>query len=150
MDRGAETPQGEEAALPVHVDWPEYNKLSGEMRVATGDIVGDGRDRIIVGLGRVKDAPGIPGGYFAVLDDDYSVSPGARWNGRSTMRSTAKPGGLRRYRRGRNREIIVGLGPGGEGRMEVFKYVDHQLKHVKWLQTGWRDYNRGNGEIDLR
>jgi len=44
-------------------------------------------------------------------------------------------------------EIIVGLGPGGEGRMEVFKLVDHQLKHVKWLQAGWQDYNRGNGEM---
>ena len=43
-------------------------------------------------------------------------------------------------------EIIVGLGPGGQGRMEVFKWVDHQLKHVKWLQAGWQDYNRGNGE----
>ena len=44
-------------------------------------------------------------------------------------------------------EIIIGLGPGGEGRMEVFKYVDHQLKHFKWLQAGWQDYNRGNGEM---
>ncbi len=59
-------------SFPCHIDWPEYNKLSGEMRIATGDIDGDGRDKIIVGLGRVKDAPGIPGGYFAVLDADFS------------------------------------------------------------------------------
>ncbi|MBI5589792.1 MAG: VCBS repeat-containing protein [Deltaproteobacteria bacterium] len=142
------TPQGGEAALPVHVDWPEYNQLNGEMRVATGDIVGDGRDRIIVGLGRVKDAPGIPGGYFAVLDSDYSVLAWGQveWPEYNEINGETRPAcgdidgdGIA--------EIIVGLGPGGEGRMEVFKYVDHQLKHVKWLQAGWQDYNRGNGEM---
>jgi uncharacterized membrane protein YeiH len=141
-------PQGEEAALPVHVDWPEYNKLSGEMRVATGDIDGDGQDEIIVGLGRVKDAPGIPGGYFTVLDQDYSVITWGEveWSDYNKINGETRPAcgdidgdGIA--------EIIIGLGPGGEGRMEVFKLVDHQLKHFRWLQAGWQDYNRGNGEM---
>jgi hypothetical protein len=140
-------PQGGEAAVSVHVDWPEYNKLSGEIRTATGDIDGDGHDEIIVGLSQVKDAPGIPGGYFSVLDDDYSVLGWGQveWpeynaiNGETRVATGDIDGdGIA--------EIIVGLGPGGEGRMEVFKYVDFQLKHMKWLQTGWSDYNRGNGE----
>ena len=63
------------------------------------------------------------------------------------MQSTAKPGRPAAIStETASHEIIVGLGPGGEGRLEVFKLVDHQLKHVKWLQTGWQDYNRGNGE----
>jgi hypothetical protein len=141
------TSQGGEAALPVHVDWPEYNKLSGEMRTATGDIDGDGQDEIIVGLGRVNDAPGIPGGYFTVLDDDFSVIGWGQveWpeynaiNGETRVASGDIDGdGIA--------EIIIGLGPGGEGRMEVFKFADLQIKHVKWLQTGWADYNKANGE----
>jgi hypothetical protein len=141
------TPQGEQAALPVHIDWPEYNKLNGEMRVATGDIDGDGQDEIIVGLGQVKDAPGIPGGYFMVLDDDFSIIGWGQveWpeynaiNGETRIACGDLDGdGIA--------EIIVGLGPGGEGRMEVFKLADLQLNHVTWLQTGWPDYNRANGE----
>jgi len=140
-------PQGEEAALPVLIDWPEYNRLSGEMRIATGDIDGDGRDEIIVGLGRVNEAPGVPGGYFVVLDDDYSVITWGQleWPEYNDINGETRPAcgdidgdGIA--------EIIVGLGPGGDGRLEVFKLVDHQLKHVKWLQTGWQDYNKGNGE----
>lgn len=140
-------PTGGEAAVPVHVDWPEYNKLSGEMRTATGDIDGDGQNEILIGLSRVKDAPGIPGGYFSLLDDDYSVLGWGQveWpeynaiNGETRVAAGDIDGdGIA--------EIIVGLGPGGEGRMEIFKYADLHLKHVKWLQTGWSDYNRGNGE----
>ena len=141
------THQGEEGALPVHIDWPEYNKLSGETRLATGDLDGDGRDEIIVGLGPVQGAPGIPGGYFIIFDDDYSVITWGlvEWPEYNQINGETRPAcgdidgdGIA--------EIIIGLGPGGEGRLEVLKLTDHQLKHVNWLRTGWLDYNRGNGE----
>jgi hypothetical protein len=141
------TPEGEQTAIPVPIDWPEYNKLNGEMRIATGDIDGDGQDEIIVGLAQVKDAPGIPGGYFMVLDNDFSVIGWGQveWpeynaiNGETRVACGDLDGdGIA--------EIIAGLGPGGEGRIAVFKLADSQLKHVKWLQTGWIDYNMANGE----
>ena len=136
-----------EPQLPVYIDWPEYNKLSGEMRIATGDIDGGGRDKIIVGLGRVKDAPGIPGGYFAVLDADFSLIAWGQvqWPQYNEINGETRPACGDIDGDGID-EIIIGLGPGGQGRMEVFKFVDNRLEHVKWLQTGWQDYNRANGE----
>jgi hypothetical protein len=141
------TALGEKAATAIHVDWPEYNRLNGEMRIATGDIDGDGRDEIIVGLGPVKDAPGIPGGYFIVLDDDYSVMGWGQveWTEYNAINGETRPACGDLDNDGMA-EIVMGLGSGGEGRLEVFKLDGFQIKHVKWLQTGWQDYNMANGE----
>jgi hypothetical protein len=56
----------------VRVAWSTYNAANGEARVATGDIDGDGRDEIVVGLGPVSGDPSLPGGWYEVLDDDYT------------------------------------------------------------------------------
>jgi hypothetical protein len=29
----------------------------------------------------------------------------------------------------------------------VFKFADNKITHIKWLETGWEDYNAFNGEI---
>ena len=142
------TPDGEEAAPSVHIDLPEYNALSGEIQIATGDIDGDGRDNIVVGLGRIQNEPGIWGGYFAVLDDNYAIMAIGQieWPEYNATNGETRPA-CGDIDGDCIAEIIIGLGPGGEGRMEIFKFENQQLKHVKWLQTGWEDYNRGNGEI---
>ena len=54
------------------VNWSPYNAANGETRITTGDIDGDGRDEIIVGLGPVSGNPSIPGGWFEVLDENYA------------------------------------------------------------------------------
>jgi hypothetical protein len=139
--------RGDQAALPVQIDWPEYIRLNGEMRIAAGDIDGDGRDEIVVGLGRVKDDPGIPGGYFAVLDADFSLIAWGQveWPEYNEINGETRPACGDIDGDGID-EIIIGLGPGAQGRMAVFKFVDNRLEHVRWLQTGWQDYNRANGE----
>ena len=54
------------------VDWADYNDAFGETRPGSGDIDGDGKDEIVVGLGPVITDPSIPGGLFEVIDDDYT------------------------------------------------------------------------------
>lgn len=56
----------------LQVDWPPYNAANGETRIATNDNDGDGKDEIVIGFGPVADNESIPGGWFLVLDDDYS------------------------------------------------------------------------------
>ena len=56
----------------VTIDWDAYNQAVGETRPACGDIDGDGKDEIMVGLASNPDDPQIPGGIFPILDNDYS------------------------------------------------------------------------------
>lgn len=57
----------------LRVDWDEYIALNGETRVASGDLDGDGKEEIVIGLAFVPDMESIPGGWFTVYDDDYTL-----------------------------------------------------------------------------
>ena len=61
--------------IPIRIgcgSWGAYNSAKGEVRVATADIDGDERDEIVLCLAPVAGDPSIPGGWFQVLDDDYT------------------------------------------------------------------------------
>ena len=58
--------------LQISVGWDEYNTLNGEARIATGDIDGDKKAEIIIGLGPIEGNSAIPGGKFQILDDDFT------------------------------------------------------------------------------
>ena len=141
------TPQGQAVESPVSIDWPEYNNLNGEIRIARGDLDGSGTDKIIVGLGPVTNASGVPGGYFEILDSNYThLAWGqVQWPEYNTINGETRPACGDLNGDGKS-EIIIGLGPGGQGRMEVFTYENNEIKHLKWLNTGWQDYNAANGE----
>ena len=78
----------------LRVGWSAYNTASGETRIATGDIDGDGKDEIVMGLGPVSGNSGIPGGWFEVLDDDYSHLGWGRisWSGYNSANGETWPG----------------------------------------------------------
>lgn len=129
------------------LDWPEYNTLSGETRLAAGDIDGDGKQEIVVGLGPVNDVPDMPRGAFQVLDDDYSLLAWGQveWPEYNSLNGETRPAvgdldgdGLA--------EIVIGLGSGGGGLVQVFKYADGKVVNAGWAQVDWPEYAQSNGE----
>ncbi len=128
--------------------WAAYNSLNGESRIATGDIDGDGKDEVILGLSSENATPTTPGGFFQVLDDtyepmgwgriewaDYNESNGESWPDCGDVDGDGKD------------EIVVGLGKNGSGYMEIFGWAGHKVVHQSWLRLQWPDYNDINGEV---
>ncbi len=132
----------------LQVNWPDFNASGGATRIASGDVDGDGKDEIVIGLGPVDAIPGLPGGVFELLDDDfthlawgqigwsdYNALNGETWPAVGDMDGDGKA------------EIIMGLGPGGQGKVEIFTYSSAEgLTHKSWATGNWEDYNRISGE----
>jgi hypothetical protein len=140
----------------LQIMWSEYMLVSGEARVAMGDIDGDNKDEIIIGLGPDHD-PAIPGGLFQVLDDEFShLAWGQiKWGDYNTVNGEAYPACGDIDGDG-NDEIFIGLGDGGQGNVEVFDYQAERLSHKDWVQVDWPEYNQylgitrpTCGDIDL-
>lgn len=128
--------------------WTAYNKINGEARIATGDINGDGKDEIIMGLSSGNSTPTMPGGFFQVLDynynhmawgriewADYNETNGETWPACGDVDGDGKD------------EIILGFGKDGGGYVEIFGLENGQLVHKDWLRLQWPDYNDINGEV---
>jgi hypothetical protein len=131
----------------LRVAWSAYNSANGEARVATGDIDGDGKDEIILGLGPVPADPSIPWGFFQVLDDDYTHLAWGRinWKSYNSANGESWPACGDVDGDGRD-EIVVGLGSGGGGYLEVFDYDVGSVVHKDWVRVNWKGYNSADGE----
>jgi hypothetical protein len=135
------------------INWGLYNSQSGEIRPACGDIDGDGRDEIVVGLGPVSGDPSLPGGWFEVLDDDYTHLAWGRikWTGYNGANGESWPACGDVDGDGKD-EIIIGLGshPSSGGWFEVFDYIPGDVAHTAWKRVNWGGYNSQNGEARPR
>ena len=137
----------------TEVNWREYNFHNGESRVVTGDIDGDGKDEIIVGLAKVSKRRMIPGGWFEIIDDNlkhlawgriqwhlYNIQNGESWPACGDIDGDGKD------------EIIIGLGdsPFNYGWFEVFDYDRGYVFHKKWIKSPFSSNNNTiKGKIPL-
>ena len=128
--------------------WSAYNLVNGESRITTGDIDGDGKDEVVMGLSSRNSAQNMPGGFFQILDHtydhlawgrvewaDYNEANGETWPACGDVDGDGKD------------EIVIGLGESGGGYVEVFGLVNGKIEHKSWLRLQWSDYNEISGEV---
>ena len=124
----------------IQLPWPSFDTA---LHPAAGDIDGDGVDEIVIGLG-----PGTAG-WFAVLDDVLSHTPTLTWRQVEWPFYTSADGrthpAVGDVDGDGAEEIIIGLGPGSNGWLEIFGGATPSLAHREWLWVPWPEYTAANG-----
>jgi len=128
----------------IQVPWPAYNDTNGETFVAAGDLDGDGRSEIVIGLGTGA------GGWLEIRDDattGYAHLTWVRlgWPAYNNLNGATHPavGDLNGDGKA---EIVVGLGPGSGGWLEILGNPATGYAHQAWIQLSWDQYILTNGE----
>src|SRR6185436_3155888 len=128
----------------IQVEWPQYNSANGEVWPAVGDLDGDGRAEIVAGLGAGGQ------GYIQIFDDAAGNYASLGWRQVAWPAYNAGANGATHPAIGNvdgtgSGEIIVGLGKGGEGWLEVFTGSTGSYSHKSWMKVAWPEYDTANG-----
>lgn len=132
----------------VRVRWSLYNAANGSTLPAAGDLDGDGRAELVVGLGRYT----ARGGMLAIFDDAHANFRLSRWLRLPFAAYNAANGETRPAvgdLDGDGRaEIAVGTGSYPQRGGIVALYEDARSSHrfTGWARMPWSVYNAANGE----
>lgn len=127
--------------------WVSYDGAVGETRPALGDVDGDGRAEMVVGLGRYPSS----GGWLAVYDDEEAGAALMRWvrvpwSAYDSANGETWPACGDIDRDGRD-EVLAGLGAGGLGRCAVFEDASGSFAFRRWLAYPSQAYAQANGGV---
>jgi hypothetical protein len=128
----------------IRLTWTDYNAANGEVWPAAGDLDGDGRAEIVAGLGQGGQ------GYFEIFDDASANFSHVAWRQVGWPAYSAGASGATHPAIGNldgvgAAEIVLGLGAGSEGYLEIVGGAAENYTHRSWLQIGWPAYNAANG-----
>jgi hypothetical protein len=130
------------------VPWPAYNSANGATHPTCGDLDGDGRAELAIGLG------GYParGGYVEIKDDSnadftHLAWPRVPWPAYNAANGATYPAcgnldGDEVY------ELAIGLGTYTTkgGYVEIKDDYSTGYAHIGWPRVHWPAYNSANGE----
>jgi hypothetical protein len=127
----------------IRVDWPVYTSANGEVFPAVGDLDGDGRAEIVLGLG----AGGK--GWYRIFDDASQRFRPLAWRQVPWTVYNAGPGpthpAVGDIDGDNVAEIVVGLGQGSNGWLQVVNSGLSGYSHRGWIRVEWPSYNAANG-----
>lgn len=126
------------------IPWPQYNDANGTTHPAIGDVDGDGRGEIVLGLGTGG------GGWLAVVEgasssyahrqwlrvhwESYNTANGETWPAAGDLDGDGKA------------ELAVGFGQGGGGYVEIIDDLGTGFVNAAWIRLSWDSYNVAIGE----
>jgi hypothetical protein len=132
--------QAGHAAHWVHLTWPAFDTSTYP---AVGNLDPDPAAEVVIGLGAGT------AGWFLILDDANTNFVPLAWRQVQWPMYAAADGRTHPAIGDVNgdgvAEIIVGLGPGSFGWVEVFNGGAAGFSHRGWFQVPWQGYNTLNG-----
>lgn len=133
----------------MQLNWNAYNTASGETRPAVCDLNNDGKGEIVLGLSaegrgwlQIVDS----GAGFTPLADTPTVNGWVRvnWSAYNAANGETFPD-CGNVDVDAADELLIGLGQGGAGWVEIKDDANTNLTHQSWPRVHWSNYNIANG-----